>query len=577
MLEERKILGIDFGTTNTKMAFIEMDEPAIIENGDGNVNTPSVVYFKKAGEVIVGEVAKRNMIPYPTRTVASIKRKMGTGYRKKIGRANYPAEYIGAHVIRKILTDAEESVGIKFKDAVISVPANFSDGRRQAIKDAGGIAGVNVVRMINEPTAAALAYGFEEDDEKRIMIYDFGGGTFDVSILTIGDGFFDVDATNGENRLGGDDIDHRIEETIVRKIKREHGVNIKKDLGALQTIREASEIAKCALSTATATRIDLPFLSKDSQGSPIRFEMDLPRKRFNKMISKIVERTKRPVEQALEDAALEMDDVDDIILVGGTTKIPYIREFIEKTFDKKPIQTVDPYEAVALGAAVAGMSITSGRSKKRVGNIDISDVTSHSLGVGTADGTVSRIVERNTKTPIALSRLFTNAWPFSTEVIIPVFQGEELLPEDNDFLGEFWVDIEPMQLCKNKIDVTFQVGEEFGILHVTAKDKDSGNVRTVKLEAKGRLSTKEKNRWMKKISQMTSIRVEVENVSCKTVTTLHIHPEARIADVKEELKRRDVLKEGEELFYKDARLEDAMTVTEAEIKSHSRLKVITEQ
>ena len=577
MLEERRILGIDFGTTNSKMAFIEMDEPTMIENGEGDINTPSVVYFKKSGEVVVGEVAKRNMIAYPTRTVSSIKRKMGTGFRKKIGRGNYPAEYIGAHVIKKILADAEERVGIKFKDAVISVPANFSDSQRQAIKDAGEIAGINVIRMINEPTAAALAYGFKEDEEKRIMIYDFGGGTFDVSILTIVGGFFDVDATNGENKLGGDDIDRRIEETIVRKIKRDHGVNIKKDLGARQTIREASEIAKCALSTATSTRIELPFIGKDAEGSPIMFEMDLTRKRFNRMIAKIVERTKGPTERALEDAALEIDEIDEIILVGGTTKIPYVREFIEKTFDKTPISTVDPYEAVALGAAIAGMSMTSGRTKKKVRNIDISDVTSHSLGLEMADGTVSRIIDRNTKVPIARSHLYTNAWPFAPEVIIPVYQGEDKWPENNDFLGEFWVDIEPMPLFKNEIDVTFEIGDEFGILRVTAKDKESGNVRTVKLEAKGRLPRKEKNKWMKKMSSMTSIRLDIEDARSKSVATLHIHPHTTIGDVKKELKRMDILKEGDQLFHKDAKLEDFMTIKDANIRSRSKLNVKEKQ
>ena len=573
MLEERKVLGIDFGTTNSKMAFIEMDEPTMIENSEGNFNTPSVVFFKENGEVVVGEVAKRNIITYPTRTVASIKRKMGTGYKKKIDRTHYNAEYIGAHVIKKILTDANERIGIKFKDVVISVPANFTDGQRQAIKDTGEIAGVNVIKMINEPTAAALAYGFKDDEEKKVMIYDFGGGTFDVSILNICDGFFDVDASCGENMLGGDDIDHAIEEMICKKIKKDHGVNIKKDIGALQTIREASEIAKCALSSVTTTQIELPFIGKNSKGSPIKFEMELSREQLNKMIASIVENTKKPVERALKDAALEINEIDEIILVGGTTRIPYVQSFIEKTFNKKPISTVDPYEAVALGAAIVGMNITSGRSKNKIKNIDISDVISHSLGVEVADGTVSRIIDRNTKVPIARSGNYTNAGPFATEVILPVYQGEDIWPENNEFLGEFWIEIEPLPLHKNKIEVTFGVGDEFGILHVTAKDKDSGNVRTVKLESRGRLSMKEKNKWMKKMASMICLNIKVENPLSKDIITLQAHPYSTIANLKEELKRMNALQEGEELCYKNATLDDVMTISEVNLKPRSKVKI----
>lgn len=573
MSEERRILGIDFGTTNSKMAFIEMDEPTMIENREGEINTPSVVYFKKADDVIVGEEAKRNIIPHPERTVYSVKRKMGTEFRKKIHNATYPPEYIGAYVVRKILEDAEKRVGIGFKDAVISVPANFSDNRRQAIKDTGEIAGLNVVRMINEPTAAALAYGYGEEDEKRIMIYDFGGGTFDVSILTVGDGFFDVDATRGEKELGGDDIDRRLEKLIAKKIKDENGTDVTNDLRALQMIREASEAAKCALSHSPSTRIELPFLTKNAKGSPVNFEMDLTRKRLNKMIAGIVGRTREPVERAMEDAALEIDDIDDIILVGGTTKIPYVREFIERTFGRNPVDTIDPYEAVALGAAIAGMSTSAARTRKGPFDIDISDVASNSFGVGTADGTISHIIDRNVKIPAERTRPYTNALPFIEEVSIPVYQGENVIPEENDLLGEFRIDIEPKPLFKNNIEVTFKLGEEFGILDVTAKDADSGNMRNVKMEAKGRLSVKAKNKWMKRVSNMRCKKVDVEKARSKTVATLYLHPHMTFGDVKKELGRMDVLKEREDLFHNKTRLRDGRRVSESKIRSGSRLKI----
>ena len=573
MVENQKILGIDFGTTNSKMAFIEMDEPTIIENREGLINTPSVVYFKENGEVLVGEEAKHNLISYPTRTVASIKRKMGTGFKKKVGNESYPAEYIGAHIFRKILFDAEARTGLRFNAVVVSVPANFSDDQRQAIKDSAEIAGINVVKLINEPTAAALAYGFKEENEKKIMVYDFGGGTFDVSILSIGDGFFDVDASFGENKLGGDDIDQLIANMICRQIASEHEINIKKDLSALQSIIDAAEAAKCALSSTVSTNIKLPFIGKGANDEPIKFEYDLNRKQFNKMIAGVVERTKKPVEQALQDAALGMNEIDEIILVGGTTKIPYVQEFIKKTFNKKPKYSTDPYQVVALGAAVSSLEISRGTSRKKAKRIEISDVISRSLGVLTADGTVSHIIKRNTKIPITRTKTYTNAWPFIREVIIPAYEGENIFPDKNQFLGDFWVDIEPMPLHRNQIDISFNVGEEFGILNVNAVDIKSGNKREVKMKSSGRLSAKEKNKWMMKMSNMMCRSVRIENKVLRSTTVLNVHPNMRISDIKTELKKLNFLGDGEELYQKKNRLAEDVLVSELNLRPKSKLSI----
>jgi molecular chaperone DnaK len=445
---------------------------------------PSIVYFKSENEVIVGEPAKRNLIVHPERTVSSIKREMGTDFKKKIGRYKFPPEYIGACIFKKLADDAQKRTGKRFVDAVVSVPANYSDSQRQSIKDAAEIAGLHVLRMINEPTAAALAYGIREDRDRKVLIYDFGGGTFDVSILSVASGFFDVDTSAGEHRLGGDDIDACIEEYVGKRLYGQFGVDVKKDLALHATLREASEEAKIALSSVDSTTINIPFVAANKPP----FSMVLTRAQLNSMISDLIERTKKPVEQALNDASLEKSEIDDILLVGGTTLIPAVREFVTQYFGKEPLKG-DPYEAVALGAAIAGTEFIAEKSRTAK-NIEISDVISSSLGVEIADGTISKIIERNTKIPIVRTRNYTNAMDFVDKVVIPVYQGEGEHPEENEFLGEFWISIEPMPWHQNKIEVTFEVGKEFGILNVTAKDTDSGNQRTVKLEARSRKNWK---------------------------------------------------------------------------------------
>ena len=571
---DRDILGIDFGTTNTKMAYMLLEEPTIIENSEGEKFTPSVVYFKSENEYIVGEIAKRNMLVHPDRTVYSIKREMGTGFKKKIGRYKFPAEYIGACIFKKIKDDAEKQTGKRFIDAVVSVPANYSDAQRQSIKDAAEIAGLNVLKMINEPTAAALAYGIREDGggdrdrDRRVLVYDFGGGTFDVSILSISSGFFDVDASGGEHRLGGDDIDARIEERVIKKLEDEFGVDVKNDLALRATICEASEAAKIALSSTERTTINIPFVAPDKPP----FSMVLTRAELNDMISDIIERTRKPIERALNDASLEKDEIDDILLVGGTTLIPAVREFVTEYFGKEPLKG-DPYEAVALGTAIASTEFVKEKSRFAK-NIEISDVISSSLGVETADGTISRVIERNTKIPISRTRIYTNAMGYIDKVVIPVYQGEELYPEDNEFLGEFWVSIEPMPIHQNKIDITFEVGKEFGILNVTAKDADSGNQRTVKLEARSRLSKKDKNKWMKKLLGVEGVHVSIVNTTKEITLDFYLNPSSMISDLKRELKEKGIMSDNEGLFHDDEELEDDQRVSDLNLESGSVIEVM---
>lgn len=564
---DKNILGIDFGTTNSKMAYILLDEPVMIENSEGKKITPSIVYFKNENEVVVGEVAKRNLIIHPENTVSSIKREMGTDFKKKIGRHKFPPEYIGAHIFKKLADDARRQTGKIFTDAVVSVPANYSDGQRQAIKDAAEIAGLNVLRMINEPTAAALAYGIREDEDKRILVYDFGGGTFDVSILSVSSGFFDVDSSAGEHKLGGDDIDARIEEHVSKKLYGQMGIDSKKDLALHATLREASEEAKITLSSSDSATINIPFVAANKPP----FSMVLTRIELNQMISDLIERTKKPIEQALSDASLEKNEIDDILLVGGTTLIPAVREFVTQYFGKEPLKG-DPYEAVALGAAVASMEYGKEKSNKAK-NIEISDVISSSLGVYTADGRISKILDRNTKIPIARTRNYTNAGDFTDEVIIPVYQGEGETAEECEHLGDFWVSVEPLPADQDRIDVTFEVGKEFGILNVTAVEKISGSRRTVKMEARSRLSKKEKNKWMKKMLNMESIKVEIINISTRDTLTLYLNPVQTIHDLKKELKEKGIMENKDLIFFDDIELSDETKISEAKITQDNRLEI----
>ncbi|MCX9080654.1 MAG: Hsp70 family protein [Candidatus Methanoperedens sp.] len=564
---DKNILGIDFGTTNSKMAYILLDEPVMIENAEGKKITPSIVYFRNEEEVVVGEIAKRNLIVNPENTISSIKREMGTDFKKKIGRHKFPPEYIGAHIFKKLVDDAEKQLGKKFTEAVVSVPANYSDGQRQAIKDAAEIAGINIRRLINEPTAAALAYGIREDRDKRVLVYDFGGGTFDVSILSVSSGFFDVDSSVGEHKLGGDDIDARIVEHVSKKLYEQTGIDIKKDVALQATLREAAEEAKITLSSLECATINIPFVAANKPP----FNMVLTRIELNRMITDLIERTEKPIEQALDDASLDKNEIDDVLLVGGTTLIPAVREFVTHYFGKEPLKG-DPYEAVALGAAVASMEYGKEKSNKAK-NIEISDVISSSLGVYTADGTISKILERNTKIPIARTRNYTNAGDFTDEVIIPVYQGEGETAEECEHLGDFWISVEPLPANQDRVDVTFEVGKEFGILHVTAVEKISGSQRTVKMEARSRLSKKEKSKWMKKMLNMESIEVNVENITTRDTLTLYLNPTRTILDIKKELKEIGLMADNEIIFYDDIELQDDDKVSKTKITRGCTLQI----
>ena len=567
MMLNKDILGIDFGTTNSKMAYMLLDEPVMIQNSEGKTMMPSTVYFKKENEVEVGEIAKRNIIVHPERTINSIKKEMGTDFRKKVGRYKFPPEYIAAQIFKKLSDDAEQRLGKRFRDAVVSVPANYSDGQRQSIKDSAEIAGLNVLRLINEPTAAALAYGIREDRDRRVLVYDFGGGTFDVTILTVSSGFFDVDASAGEHKLGGDDIDARIEEHVADKLSEQFGINPDKDLALRSTLREASEEAKIALSSAKSTVINIPFVAENKPP----FSMELTQAELNSMISDMIRRTKKPIEQALNDASLEKNEIDDILLVGGTTLIPAVREFVIQYFEKEPLKG-DPYEAVALGTAIAGTEFVKIKSGV-ANNIEISDVISSSLGVVTSDERMSRILERNTKIPIERTRNYTNPLDFIDKVKIPVYQGEGEFPQENEFLGEFWISIEPMPIFQNKIDVTFEVGKEFGILHVTAKDKESGNQRTVKMEARSRLSKKEKNKWMKKLLGVESIQVNVINISTDDTLVLYLNQWETVFDLKQELLKKGIMGENETIFCNDIKPGDEQKISDTNMETGMSIEI----
>ncbi len=564
---DKNIIGIDFGTTNSKMAYLLLDEPTIIENNEGKKITPSIVYFKNEDEAVVGELAKRNMIVYPENTVVSIKREMGTDFKKKIGRNKFPPEYIGAQIFKKLADDAKIRLGKTFNDVVVSVPANYSDSQRQSIKDAAEIAGLNVLRMINEPTAAALAYGIREDRDRKVLVYDFGGGTFDVSILSISSGFFDVDASAGEHRLGGDDIDARIVEYLSKKAYEQLGIDVKKDLSLLATVRETSEEAKIALSCNESTMISIPFAANKAP-----FNTILTRIQLNGMISDLIERTKKPIEQALDDASLEKNEIDDILLVGGTTLIPAVYDFVTQYFGKEPVKGPDPYEAVALGAAVAGMEYGKEKSTKAK-NIEISDVISSSLGVLVADGTVNKILERNTKIPIIRTGNYTNVADFTHEVKIEVYQGEGEMAKDNEHLGDFFISVEPMPAFLDRIDVSFEVGKEFGILNVTAVEKISGNKRTVKMEARSRLSKKEKSKWMKKLLDLESMEVNITNASTRDTLTLYLNPGQTASGMKKELVQKGIMSEDDSIFFDDIELEDSQHISETKITGGSTLEI----
>ena len=486
-----KVLGIDLGTTNSCMAVMEGGEPVVIPNAEGGRTTPSVVAFSKTGERMVGQVAKRQAVANPDRTVVSIKRRMGTDYKVSIDDKKYTPQEISAMILQKLKADAEAYLGEKIEKAVITVPAYFSDAQRQATKDAGRIAGLEVLRIINEPTAASLAYGLEKGEDHTILVYDLGGGTFDVSILELGDGVFEVKATSGNNKLGGDDFDERIVNWMAENFKREQGVDLRNDRMAMQRLREAAEKAKIELSGLTSTAINLPFITAVN-GEPRHLDMTLTRAKFEELTADLVEATVGPTKRALADAGLEPKDIDKVILVGGSTRIPAVQEMVKRLIGKEPFKGVNPDEVVAIGAAIQGGVLVG-----EVKDIVLLDVTPLSLGLETLGGVFTRIIDRNTTIPTSKTQIFSTAADNQTAVDIHVLQGERPMAADNITLGQFRLDgIPPAPRGVPQIEVTFDIDAN-GIVHVSAKDKGTGKEQKVTITTSSGLSEDQINKMIK--------------------------------------------------------------------------------
>ena len=477
-----KIIGIDLGTTNSCVAVLEGGEPVVIANAEGGRTTPSVVAFSKTGERMVGQVAKRQAVTNADRTVASIKRHMGENFKVSIDGKNYTPQEISAMVLQKLKADAEAYLGQPVTEAVITVPAYFSDSQRQATKDAGKIAGLEVKRIINEPTAAALAYGLDKDNDQKIMVYDLGGGTFDVSILEIGDGIVEVLATNGDTRLGGDDFDERVMEYLVAEFKKAEGIDLKNDRVAMQRLKEAAEKAKIELSGMTSTAVNLPYITADATG-PKHLDVTITRAKFNELTADLVERTMKPVRQALSDAGLTASQLDKVLLVGGSTRIPAVQEAVKSITGKEGFKGINPDECVALGAAIQGGVLTGD-----VKDVVLLDVTPLSLGIETMGGVFTRLIERNTTIPTRKSQIFSTAADGQTSVEVHVLQGEREMAAYNKTLGRFQLSgIAPAPRGVPQIEVTFDIDAN-GIVNVSAKDLGTGKEQNIVITASTNLS-----------------------------------------------------------------------------------------
>ncbi|MEF2953480.1 MAG: molecular chaperone DnaK [Blautia sp.] len=482
-----KIIGIDLGTTNSCVGVMEGGQPVVVANAEGARTTPSVVAFTKSGERLVGEPAKRQAVTNADKTITSIKRHMGTDYRVVIDDKKYSPQEISAMILQKLKTDAENYLGEKVTEAVITVPAYFNDAQRQATKDAGKIAGLDVKRIINEPTAAALAYGLDNEKEQKIMVYDLGGGTFDVSIIEIGDGVIEVLSTAGDNRLGGDDFDQKVADYMIAEFKKTEGVDLSADKMAMQRIREAAEKAKKELSSATTTNINLPFISMNANG-PLHFDMNLTRAKFDELTHDLVERTAEPVRRALSDAGLSASELGQVLLVGGSTRVPAVQDKVKQLTGKEPSKSLNPDECVALGASVQGGKLAGDAG---AGDILLLDVTPLSLSIETMGGIATRLIERNTTIPTKKSQIFSTAADNQTAVDINVVQGERQFARDNKSLGQFRLDgIPPARRGVPQIEVTFDIDAN-GIVNVSAKDLGTGKEQHITITAGSNMSDAE--------------------------------------------------------------------------------------
>ncbi len=492
-----KIIGIDLGTTNSCVSVMEGGKPTVIANTEGARTTPSIVAFTKTGERLVGEPAKRQAVTNAEKTISSIKRHMGTDYRVTIDEKKYSPQEISAMILQKLKADAENYLGEKVTEAVITVPAYFNDAQRQATKDAGKIAGLEVKRIINEPTAAALAYGLDNEKEQKIMVYDLGGGTFDVSIIEIGDGVIEVLATAGDNRLGGDDFDQKITDWMLAEFKKLNGVDLSNDKMALQRLKEAAEKAKKELSSATTTNINLPFISMNSDG-PLHFDMNLTRAKFDELTHDLVERTANPVQAALRDAGISPSELGKVLLVGGSTRVPSVQDKVKQLTGHEPSKTLNPDECVALGASIQGGKLAGDAG---AGDILLLDVTPLSLSIETMGGVATRLIERNTTIPTKKSQIFSTAADNQTAVDINVVQGERQFAKDNKSLGQFRLDgIPPARRGVPQIEVTFDIDAN-GIVNVSAKDLGTGKEQHITITAGSNMSDSDIEKAVKEAAE----------------------------------------------------------------------------